>query len=262
MRSLIQRIRESLETHGVLGLAILCLRLPLTPILRSDFGVRLNRAYHGWVFDRRFGVHTSGWIREPIPSVEGGKAELGRPYDGSNPAHFRRIVRNLEIKYGDYAFTDFGSGKGRVLLLASAFPFRSVKGVEWSHELHEIAQRNIERYIGPRACNEVGSFCMDAGEFPIPSGKSVLYFFNPFGNEIMSRVVDNVRRSFQENPREIILVYMNPRHRDVFDQADFLQTVTDKGWFAVYKTVSLRRLPQRMTDVATSGAVAAMRVSR
>jgi SAM-dependent methyltransferase len=223
MQGLTARIRESVKAHGALGFALLCLRLPLVPVLKSDFGVRSVRAYQDWAFDRRFGVRS--------------KAELGGGYDGSNPGQFLRIVQNLEIRYEDYAFVDFGSGKGRVLLLASAFPFRRIAGVEWSQELHEIALRNIDAYKGPRACNEVDSFCMDASELPIPSGKSVLYFFNPFGDEVMARVLDNVRRSFEEDPREIILAYMNPRCKNVFDLAPFLEKAADRGWFAVYKTV-------------------------
>ena len=227
-----------MQTHGVLGFAVLCLRLPLVPILQSDFGVRIDRAYSGWMFDRRFGVHTSGLIRQPIPTVGSDKAPLGRPYDGSNPGRFRRIVQGLGIRYEEYTFVDFGSGMGRVLLLASGFPFRSVTGVEWSQELHEIAQRNINVYKGPRASNEVKSFCTDAGEFPIPSGKSVLYFFNPFGEEVMARVLDNIRSSLQQNPRDIVLVYVNPRHRDIFDRADFLKKTADKSWFVVFRSAT------------------------
>jgi len=193
-----------------------------------------------------------------MPSVEGGNAELGKAYGGSNPAHFKRIVQSLKIRYEDYAFVDFGSGKGRALLLASAFPFRSVTGVEWSRELHEIAQRNIDVYNGPRASNQVKSFCMDAGEFQIPSGKSVLYFFNPFGDEVMARVLANVRGSLEQSPRDIFLVYMNPRHREVFDRADFLERTADKGWFAVYRTVSPQRLSQGAPDAATNCPAGAM----
>lgn len=255
------RVRESLRTHGVVGLALLCLRLPFVPLLKSDLGVWLTRAYHGWTFDRKFGVHTSGCVRQPEPSVEGSKAELGRPYDGSNPGHFKRIVQNLGIMYEDYAFVDFGSGKGRVLLLAAAFPFRSVTGVEWSQELHEIAQRNVDTYTGPRTSNRVESFCMDAREFQIPSGNLVLYFFNPFGDEVMARVIDNVRSSFHQSPRDIVLVYMNPRHRELFDRFDFLETTADKGWFVVYRTRPPQRLPQISSDMATSCPAGAMRVS-
>jgi hypothetical protein len=251
------RIKESLKTHGAARLALLCLRLPFVPLLRSDFGVRLNRAYHGWTFDHKFGVHTSGWIRQPEPSIEGSRAELGRPYDGSSPAQFKRIFQDMGIRYEDYAFVDFGSGKGRALLLASAFPFRSVTGIEWSQGLHEVAQRNINSYSGPRVSSSISSVCMDAREFQIQSGKSVLYFFNPFGEEVMTRVLANVRESFQQNPRDIFLVYMNPRHREVFDQADFLERISDRAWFAVYRTVFSTRLSQRTPGMADRVAGAA-----
>jgi SAM-dependent methyltransferase len=243
MRRLTDRIRESLKTHGAIGFALVCLRIPLGPLLRSDFGVRLNRAYQGWIFDHRFGVDTSGWIRQPTPSAESSRAETGNAYDGSSPAHFKRIVQGLGLRYEDYTFVDFGSGKGRVLLLASAFPFRRVVGVEWSQELHEVALRNLVTYTGPRVCNEVESFCMDAAEFPIPSGKAVLYFYNPFKGDIMVRVLLNVGRSLEADLREIIIVYMNPRRRDIFDGAAFVEKTADKGWFVVYKSVFLPSTP-------------------
>lgn len=239
------RIRESIKTHGAMGFALLCLRLPLSPFLKSPLGVRLADAYDGFVFDRRFGVDTSGWIAQPIPSVESGDPQLGSAYAGSSPAHFKRTLQNLKIRYEDYTFVDFGSGKGRVLLLAATFPFRRVVGVEWSQELHQVAQRNVKLYNGPRACQETESFCMDAGEFPIPSGKLVLYFFNPFKNEIMARVLRNVKESFKRDTREIILVYMNPRFKSVLDGAAFLEKTVDKGWLMVYRTV--KEKPSRAT---------------
>jgi SAM-dependent methyltransferase len=233
----VRRIQESVRTHGALRFAFLCLRLPLSPLLKTRMGIRLTSAYHGWVFDRRFGVDTSGWIARPIPSGEGSNAQLGSSYDGSNPAHFKRIVQNLGIHHEDYTFVDFGSGKGRVLLLATAFPFRQVVGVEWSQELHRVAQRNLSVYKGPRACDVAESFCMDAAEFFLPPGKLVLYFFNPFKDEIVFRVLQNIGRSFKLESREIILIYMNPRFRSIFDTASFLEKTADRGWFVVYRTV-------------------------
>jgi SAM-dependent methyltransferase len=260
MSVLIARIRESLKTHGVAGSAIVCLRLPLSPFLKSDFGVRLSRAYYDWVFDRRFGVNTSGFIPQPVRIAGGGNPRLGSAYDGSNPVLFMRIVQDIKIGYENYTFVDFGSGKGRVLLLASAFPFRRVVGVEWSHELHEDARRNLKVYTGPRACDEIESFCMDAGCFPIPSGPLVLYFFNPFKDEVMTKVLQNIGRALEAEPREIILVYVNPRFKGAFDAATFLEKTTDKGWFAVYRTVPPEHLKRRPADVPANCAADEMRV--
>jgi SAM-dependent methyltransferase len=228
----------------------LCLRLPVSPLLRSELGTRLRRAYHGWTFDRTFGVDTAGLIERPVPSA-GGIAELGRPYDGSNPSNFNRIIRGLKLRHEEFSFVDFGSGKGRVLLLAAAFPFRNITGVEWSADLHETAARNISIYRGPRACSDVRSYCMDAAELPIPQGKCLLYFFNPFKDEIMARVIENVTRSFEADPREMVVVYVNPKSRNILDRQQFIQAVTDRGWFVVYRAV----VPQsaRYPDSAGGG---------
>lgn len=232
-----EKIRRVFEEHGVVGSIALCARLPVSPLLRSDLGTRLRRAYHGWAFDRRFGVDTSGFIEQPVPGVGSGIASRGRPYDGSNPSHFNRIIRGLNLRYQGFSFIDFGSGKGRALLLAAGFPFRSITGVEWSDELHQTAARNIETYRGPRICTDVRSHCMDAAEFPIPQGKCLLYFFNPFKDEVMGRVVENVATSFEANPREMIIVYINPKNRGIFDGQPFIRTTTDRGWFVVYRTL-------------------------
>jgi SAM-dependent methyltransferase len=228
-----QKVRRVIEEHGLFWTALLCLKLPFSPVLRSPFGVRVHRAYHDWMFDHRYGVETSGFF-EPAVSRGG---DMGRFYDGTRPAHFRRIVKNLGIRHEEFSFVDFGSGKGRALLLASAFSFRSVAGVEWSEELHEIAEQNIAVYRGPRACAHVESFCIDAAKFPIPEGKSLLYFYNPFKDEIMARVLDNIARSFEAYPREMIIVYVNPKSRGVLDRQPFIRTETDRGWFVVYRTV-------------------------
>jgi SAM-dependent methyltransferase len=232
-----QKARRVVEEHGLFGTALLCAGLPLFPLLRSELGTRLRRAYHGWTFDRRFGVDTAGLIERPTPSFGGCVAEDGRPYDGSNPKHFNRLLRGLNLQHQDFSFVDFGSGKGRVLLLAEAFPFRSVTGVEWSADLHETAARNVDVYRGPRACSDVRSCCMDAADFHIPQGKCLLYFFNPFKDEIMARVLENVTRSFEADPRDIIIVYVNPKSRAILDRLQFIRAVTDRGWFVVYRTV-------------------------
>lgn len=224
--------------HGIAGTAALCLKLPFAPILRTELAVRVQRAYHGWSFDRKFGVETAGWIKRPMPEVSGAIAHMGRPYDGTIPHHFRRIIRGLNIRYQDFSFVDLGSGKGRVLLMAAAFPFRSITGVEWSKELHETAERNIAAYTGPRVCRDIGSLCGDAGAYPIVSGNAVLYFFNPFKDQIMARVMENVRCALQAEQRELFLIYVNPQSRALLQQIEFLKPVADHGWFVVYRAKS------------------------
>jgi hypothetical protein len=54
--------------------------------------------------------------------------------------------KKLNIDPRNFTFIDFGSGKGRVLLIAAGLPFKAVVGIEFSRELHEIAVQNISRF--------------------------------------------------------------------------------------------------------------------
>lgn len=40
------------------------------------------------------------------------------------------IAKSVPLQ--DYDFLDFGSGKGRTLLMAASFPFKKITGVEFS----------------------------------------------------------------------------------------------------------------------------------
>ena len=102
-------------------------------------------------------------------------------------------------------FVDYGSGKGRVLLPASEYPYRNVIGVEFSPALHLIAENNIEirRRRGRIKCRTVQSICMDATEFDLPQEPLVLFFFTPFEPPVADRVIGAINADFRKNPRPI-----------------------------------------------------------
>ena len=45
----------------------------------------------------------------------------GVNYTGIDPARFWMALLSVELKHEDFTFIDFGSGKGRALLMASEF---------------------------------------------------------------------------------------------------------------------------------------------
>lgn len=59
---------------------------------------------------------------------------------------FQSIMRNLPTDVSEYVFVDFGSGKGRTLLLAAEFNFKRIIGVEFARELHDTAVKNVKNY--------------------------------------------------------------------------------------------------------------------
>ena len=58
--------------------------------------------------------------------------------------------------------------------------------------------------------------CRDAVEFPIPDGPLVTSFYNPFRQPVVAAVLANLRRSLEEHPRLVIVIYINPECRRAF----------------------------------------------
>ncbi len=192
----------------------------------------------GRFFDLRHGVSTSGGVLLRNLDIEGTNVAFGHNYLGMDPRFFKVILDSLAIRHEDFVFVDFGSGKGRAILLASEYPFKKVVGVEFSPVLHQIAQDNIRRYISSsKKCEDVESVCMDAVDYPIPDDPVVLLFYNPFGEEVMAPVLANIRKSMKKNPREIFVIYVYPLFNHLMDNNDALTRVGSGAWHSIYKCI-------------------------
>jgi hypothetical protein len=129
------------------------------------------------------------------------------------------VLDGLDLDYPQFSFIDYGSGKGRVLIVAAGFPFKAVIGVEFSRELHGIAQKNIARIRGDMIrCGDVTTFHCDAAAFEPPRSNLVCYFYNPFGPPVMAAIVSRLISHYEQSGCEIVVIYVDPRHRDVFEQ--------------------------------------------
>lgn len=82
-------------------------------------------------------------------------------------------------------FFDYGSGKGAAIIHAKKIGFKRAIGVEFAKELHEIAVENIKKMN----LKDVDSFYADASAYILPSDVSVIYFYNPFDEIVMEKVV-------------------------------------------------------------------------
>ena len=169
-------------------------------------------------FDSVSGVDTAG--REFLYRADGGPETnpLYLDYQPTPARTVRALLSQLDAHVASSTFVDFGSGKGRVLLIASQFNFSCVIGVEFDANLHRTACENIRSFRGRRRCPDVKSVLGRAEEFAIPSGDLVLYFFHPFEATILERTLQNVVHSYRENPRRILLVFFRPAHASVIER--------------------------------------------
>jgi SAM-dependent methyltransferase len=191
-----QRTSRAVQLYGFTGAFARAIR-----VLRS--GRTHARAA---AFDRDFGVDTEGIVRLEGLRVRGDR-RLGVHYQPSEPDAVRQVLEALPISGGEFVFVDIGSGKGRVVLIASQLPFKRVIGVEFCEEFHDVARANVAAFPeSARRCGSVELACMDAAEFEFPADPLVLYFYNPFLEPTMRKVLDNLGASLAPSPRPVFVV--------------------------------------------------------
>ena len=209
-------------------------KLPGVPLL-----IKLNTQFEDWWFDWRNGTDTA-----PNRAAQ---ASWGWETDRNNhtyvpvrPKTARRILNALPLENpSEYAFIDFGCGKGRLLLLAMALPFRDVVGIELRPELCDLAARNLKVHR-KAAIRKTACINTNALDFEFPNEKLVLYFFNPFGEEIMRAVLENLGRSLNSNFRDVIVVLDTPIYARVADVMPHLAFVKEGYGYRIYRSRDTR----------------------
>lgn len=194
---------SSLREHGPLKTLGLC------------FGL-VYRQLKDYRFDMRYGTDTSGTIELEELTIPSCNVKEGIRYQPMPVVDFRKVVAGLDIDFARFTFVDFGSGKGRALLLASEFRFRRVIGVEFAPRLHLAATENGRIWARNKpGLPSIDTVCMDVTEFPIPDGPLMGFFYNPFVGSVVQRVLENVLASWREDPREILLLFIGCKSQTV-----------------------------------------------
>ncbi len=227
-------IANTIRTRGPLG-ALQYYTTGVWQLLRDLTPTRRKSRYGDIDYDFEHHVDTT-WA---TLSLRTRVRELlsGGQYQPSEPALFHEILHSMPVAVDGFTFIDLGSGKGRTLLMASEYGFRSIVGVEILTELHEIALRNIARYRSEgQKCFNIESHVGDARSFEFPPAAFVLYLFNPFPEDVLRDVLANLHRSVTDSPREVYVIYHNLVRENVFAGQGWLQPVHRTHQFAIYRT--------------------------
>lgn len=99
---------------------------------------------------------------------------------------------------------DYGCGKGRVALYLNHQIGCKTIGIDYNDALIDIANFNKESLD----C-DVEFICMSAEKYEI-SNEDCFYFFNPFSEKILRRVMNQIIDSIYEYPRKIRLFFYYP----------------------------------------------------
>ena len=189
------------------------------------------------VFDWTHNVETCGTMVPDATSVSVDTLRHGGAYTPSQVALVERLLAGLSIDHSRYTFIDIGSGKGRALLVASEFPFARIVGVEYDARLHGIASRNVQRYRSrTQRCRDIECLHRDALQFPFPTGPLVVYMFNPFRPPVLVPLLRNLQASYARAPRDIILLYASPTHREFVTAETVLAPALSARDYVAFRT--------------------------
>lgn len=122
-----------------------------------------------------------------------------------------------QMKTTDTTFLDVGCGRGRVLVMAAAYGFKNIIGIDFSQRLCDQAAS---------VCKDlpVTITCADARMYEIPDTVGVIFLFNPFDAAIMSEFILRVSESLLRKKRPLTVLYANPQCKDLWLEAGFIET--------------------------------------
>lgn len=186
-------------------------------------------------FDRVHGVDTSGLLYANALATGHPNDVYSEGYYATAPSLFHgAMVLWQQSLYGsavaDYTFVDLGCGKGRVLLMASDYPFSAIMGVELSAKLAAVARKNLVKWMrSPRACRDASVVEGDVLELPIPHGRVVLFLFNSFEAEVVRGLLERLGEMSRVRSAPIDLVYIHPEHDNMVRQTAGVEKLADEN---------------------------------
>lgn len=233
-----RKVRRSVKRRGVLGTAgYIAYVGPAKVAMKLGLVRSSTMPSVASVFDGEHGVDTAAHIQLGDLVINSRNVGECCHYAPTSPKYFNEMMSHLNIRHEQFTFVDIGCGKGLVLLLASAYPFRRIIGVEFSDELVAIASRNLVAYAGePQGCKDIQCVCMDAVEYEFPRDPLVIYFYNSFKGKVLKQFAANIAQTIIDHPRDVFLVYNNPTEPDVFDDIPSIECLFDDPDFLIYRT--------------------------
>jgi len=201
------------------------------------FGITIIKIYMSvqehW-FDFRYGIDTCSWSDLTEMTIDGiHKPQRRIYYQPGRILPIRKMLRAIRTRTpSEPVLVDFGSGKGRVLIIASEFGFKKVRGVEFARELCEVSKRNWAAFQARTGANtDFKIVAGDAANYEVGADENVFFMFNPFAGNIVASVLDNITASLRRHPRKILIVYYLPAWRSVIEKRPEFERVLELNYW-------------------------------
>ena len=186
-------------------------------------------------YDIKYKIDTYSWVSKQDLTAEDKIAEHASCYQATKVLPLRNLLKKMNIPKGK-VLVDIGSGKGRVLLIASEFGFKEVRGIELSSKLCLIANKNIAAYKSKVKTDTLFEVInIDATQYNFKDDEYVFFMYNPFDEFILKKVLNNIQMSINRHNRSILIIYAYPVKRSIIEEVMNIQKTTNyKIWNGEY----------------------------
>jgi SAM-dependent methyltransferase len=172
-------------------------------------------------YEKQLGINTHSIVNLNKLTLAGENSEQNHHYQGASYYILFSIFEKLPIETKNLPLIDYGCGKGRALFVAEQCGFTNLIGVDIAKELINDANANKAVYVRKNSQSKIDFLFEDATKYLIPDNAQVFYFFNPFGEDVLQKVVDNIKESVKQHPRKVYCIYLNPKFKAVFEENGF-----------------------------------------
>lgn len=185
--------------------------------------------YHEIRGERKYRIETIG--RDELKHLKDRGIDISHSsmYMPVNYYVLEQLMKEMVKLVNNKTFLDIGCGKGRVIVVAAAFGFEKITGIDFSKEFCEETEITIRLYRkkNPGAqrtpAPQFTIVNRNASCYEIPGDITSIFLFNPFDEVIMRKVVANIKISQQRYPRTIRVLYANPLYRSLFLDDGFVE---------------------------------------
>ena len=186
-----------------------------------SFPLAFFSIYHEIKGEKKYKLNTIELDRLKTVTVKGNNLAHASIYQGCNYYILEKAFNYLQSIHENKDVTDFGCGKGRALVVAAQFDFKKIVGIDFAKGLCELAKENVLKNQVRFPDAKFNIVCEDAAIYKIEKDQTVFFFFNPFDEVVMLKVVKNILSSLKETERKIYIIYANPVHKEIFLSAGF-----------------------------------------
>lgn len=151
--------------------------------------------------------------------------EHGASYEATTWLAFFNLKRYLKkCCLRGVSIADIGCGKGKMLYFFSQFPFKNIDGIEYSCEYADAARINMKKLErkGKADSKRVHVITGDASYYKDYHKYQMFYLYNPFDEVIMKAFIDNLLEDVRNHPRDIRIIYCNPRCHKLLLEKGFI----------------------------------------